>query len=780
VNNHTLFSEFELEVQAAMSVPEAAPQFVAELRTQLIIEAERQAPPRTSRVNFRLAWAIPLVILFVLAITTLAVGPQKVWAAVRSFFGYLPGVGYVQTDGSIFVLDEAVQIEREGIQVVVEQVVADQERTVVIYKVEGLSLQAANSQGEGAPTGSVELLRLPDGSEVFSTSSGGSGWGVGYRSRLIFAPLPAGVGEVTLVIPRLQSMPAGVAPENWEISLNLVLSDGEVELLPVEEIVQPQPQGELPAEDSSAAVEPGDEIAFSLERFVQLEDGFQLEGAVSWQGENEVSMSYPDRILVLDANGGRVPSERISPDELFDMRSGSQQVWALRTLGKSQPGPWTIALSQVALEIYPQIHFQMDLGSAPQVGQTWPVNQTFEMNGFTVSLTSVTLQQDSDQDYRLEFSFSSEQTFNFISLTDLIKQQQEEMNGTGSGGGGGQGQPGVHFISYSTLPTGVREFTLDAASYMKEGDWQVVWQPPETAQADVPAEVVVSSEICLTPEKWRELKAQAAAALPGDLRGEVLRLTHTGLDMPLISLTDLVGRQSQTYGTGAWISLSPDGGTIAVPVNTDGIHLVDVATGLDTLVPGTHGGMYPVWSPAGTQIAFLMMGQASIYRVKLDGSGLTQVFHGNDVVYLSGWTPFGNRIMYLGFGEGGMAIRAVDVENGMVETWFQTANNKPSSRPSISPDGKWIIFLDRVPNDTILGVYAARIDGSEKKLLASGDGLNMGFGLGVWSPDGQWVAVNMLDFTTNYDNYSPYLINLSSCEVVPLLDLPGEVVGWRQ
>ena len=95
--------------------------------------------------------------------------------AIGRLTGYIPGIGFVQKD-SLRVLAEPVSQTRDGITVSIEQVVVDPERTIIIYKTEGLTIVAANSKGEGGgnPFGSSHFLRLPDGT-MLEESTGYSG-----------------------------------------------------------------------------------------------------------------------------------------------------------------------------------------------------------------------------------------------------------------------------------------------------------------------------------------------------------------------------------------------------------------------------------------------------------------------------------------------------------------------------------------------------------------------------------------------------------------------------
>lgn len=770
-----LSSDFEKEVMAAMAVPDASTQFVNDLRQQLVSQAEGAVVEKSPVFRGRLAWAVPLLILFILLTTTLVIGPEKVWAAVRNLFGYLPGVGYVQTDGSLLVLSETVQMEREGVEVSVEQVVADTERTVVVYKVEGVSVQAANSQGEDISGVLPEFLRLPDGTELALVGGGGSGWEIGYRFRVVYPALPDDVREITFVIPRIHNMPPGAAPEDWEIQLELEPSQGEVTLMPVYEPGSPGNEFEDMPETTTTDLDGDDEILFSLERVVEMDDGFLFEGTISWVGDEGTSLVFLNLIRVEDANGEKIPAERADPDELFDPHSGTQVGWALKTFGKTYPGPWKIILEDIGIESYTDISFQIDLGENPQIGDMWQVTQDFSYEDKHFTLNEITLEPGPREDYRLSFEFSGFENLYGVTIQDPDNQSM------GSGGGGGVGSSDPKIITtaihYDYLPSGVRQFNLGSLSYRMKGTWQQSWNLPASSEDVPPTET--SNTACLTLDYWNELKSQNVTNLPDQITGKLLLLTHSGMLLPEISLVSLDGSQRQEYGIGSWVSLSPSGDMIAYSDEV-GINIVDAHTGESTLIPGTTGGDYPIWSPDETWIAFHIWDEATIYRVRLDGSELTPVYQNNDIVYLSDWSPDGLSIIYLGFGENGMVVRGIDIESGNQTFSIQTGVVKPTSRPKISPDGEWVLVSDKVTGGPGKGVYTVQVNGSERKLLAWLNAEAVALGVGDWSPDGNWVLINVLEHTISNTNDTPVLINPDTCEVVPLFSLSGRGVGWGE
>ncbi|MCL4260846.1 MAG: hypothetical protein KJZ52_09495, partial [Anaerolineales bacterium] len=185
-----------------------------------------------------------LMTLVILLALTLLTG---VAYAIGKLTGFIPGIGFVETS-TLRVLAEPVAVTHDGITVSVEQVVADSERTIIVYKTEGLTVEAANSKGEGGgPFGSEAFLRLPNGSVLKEISSEGyagtpepliaqvkteGGW-PNYVWRLVYPSVPFDVNQLTLALPVLQNMPVGAAPENWEIAFRLKPAPPELTFAPI-------------------------------------------------------------------------------------------------------------------------------------------------------------------------------------------------------------------------------------------------------------------------------------------------------------------------------------------------------------------------------------------------------------------------------------------------------------------------------------------------------------------------------------------------------------------
>ncbi|HPH97531.1 MAG TPA: hypothetical protein PKW33_13495 [Anaerolineaceae bacterium] len=88
-------------------------------------------------MNPRLRFAMTtLLVLAVLAAGFLAA--PGVASAMGRLLGYLPGIGLVDQSGTIRVLENPVQLEKNGIHIMVEKGSVDSERTVLLYTLEGI------------------------------------------------------------------------------------------------------------------------------------------------------------------------------------------------------------------------------------------------------------------------------------------------------------------------------------------------------------------------------------------------------------------------------------------------------------------------------------------------------------------------------------------------------------------------------------------------------------------------------------------------------------------
>ncbi len=792
--------QFEDEIRAAVKTPPARHEFVSRLQSELLQRASTMSPEgrpleslRRKPFFLRPAWAAVLLLVVALTAGTLIIGPQRIASAFGSLFGYLPDIGLVQNDGALRLLDSPVTAEREGITLTVQQGAADPTHTVLIYQAEGLSLKAANSQGEAVATGSPVVLLLPDGSFLSMTGASMRGWGTGYQTRLAFPALPAGVSEATLLIYRLETMPAGAAPEDWRIRLSFKPAPPDLKVMPVYELASTTVTA-VPESTPAAGLTPGTAnaeaaspalanqstekgITLSLDKVIEEANGYQLQGSLTWDTQQYAGVIFklfsPQNHLLKDATGQPIPYE-MTDDGVYT--SNAVASWALRTNSKAYPGPWTLTIPtmQVFKAINPgQAAFQFDFGPDPQVGQTWQLDQQLEAASQKLHLVSASYDlDDRSQSPVIRFWFESTGVLS-LGISDPANQPDASNQTAGAGGGGSIPAAGEieANIAYFKKPSGVHTIQMVSISYSLEGLWQVRWDAPATG---LPAPTQ-APEACFSDRKWQQLQNRPAAGLPAGVSGRLLLETNTGQLMPQLTVLGPDGSERQEIAIGGWSALSPDGATVAfIKSNGPSLFLADVKSGLIRPLPNSVGEDYhPVWSPDGQWLAFVRSLEG-VYVIHPDGSGLKQVLDYTGVPSVVGFLPDNRRLVVTVLGAAGSQVRAVDIQTGQAQDLF-TIDNAKGGSALLSPDGQRLAFSERAFG-TYSGIYVAALDGSNRRLVAALESDSVS--ATTWSPDGAWLALSVAQADGAKVIETPVLLNLDTCQAYPLPGLSGRVASW--
>jgi hypothetical protein len=747
---------------------------------------ERKSIMQTLRARPVMAFVIVLLALSLLTGVVYAIGRLS---------GYIPGVGFVEKN-SLRVLAEPVSVTREGVTVSVEQVVVDSERTIIIYKTEGLTIAAANSNGEGGgPFGSSHLLRLPDGTTLEeSTNYTGTpeplldniktegGW-PNYVQRLVYPSVPSQVNELTLLIPVLQNMPAGAAAENWEITFHLKPAPADMTYAPVIEFTPASQDAMTSTPAAGATSTPAlsnvatlNGFTLRLDNVIELEDGYVFTGNLSWDDSAFPSGKgtlYGEVIPVLrDANGQVIPMEEVHVDanQPFSFYEHNKP-WSYRTNRKAFAGPLTLSISSIGIvSLPPAFDFEIDLGPNPQIGQVWDVNRDFVVEGHTIRLQTIRLTNNSPttcDTVGLEYEIKSDAADVSLTLTDVNPEPpiDQVCSGGGGGGGGGPVDPTLSTgtIGYRNIPVGVHHYSVSAfIPYVINGPWQVTWTPPLTSAPTPTPE----AGACLTLDKWNQLQGRNDP-LPSGLGGKILTTVNEGGPWPAIYVSNLDGTVSTKIGTATWPSLSTDGTRLAYSVD-DGIHIHNLFSGENHAI-GTDGYRI-IWSPDSTRIMFTTT--FALYVVNADGSGLQKIDTGSaQVISPTGWLADNQTIVYAVMGGDGFTFTSHNLQSGETKKLF-TIQNK-AGYGAISADGQWIVFADRVFGADNWGIFISRLDGSERKMVAEPE-VPTAF-TSVWGPDGQWLVIT----TQNHDGLDiPMLVNPFTCKAARLNNVNGMIEGW--
>jgi TolB protein len=192
--------------------------------------------------------------------------------------------------------------------------------------------------------------------------------------------------------------------------------------------------------------------------------------------------------------------------------------------------------------------------------------------------------------------------------------------------------------------------------------------------------------------------------------------------------------------TGQNLSWSPDSRRIVFA--TPNLDIVNVVTGAQRRLRDS--GVNPVWSPAGTTIAFGSGG--GLYSIKPDGSGTAQIASVVGEVGNPTWSPDGTRIAF----DAQDQIFVVDADGSHLRLLLASSPASGPGYPSWSPRGDSILFLDtpRSAGGFAAEVWVMKPDGSGRRRLYRSPCCGI-WSPPIWSPDGKALAVGMSAYTAN-------------------------------
>lgn len=758
------FNTFEDKLRAAAQMPQPRPEFLTTMRARLI---EQQPQPIT--VADRLRWtfrhpavAASLIVLLLVA-GFLIVGPQRVIAAVRGLFGYIPDVGIVDTSAPIRVLSEPVSVTRDGITITVTSATLTGDSTHIDYRIFGVPGSAYPDREDVHGCWSQPYLKLADSTQLTQVNNG-------------YQPVPASVNKAVFVIPCIANTLPGKVPENWELPLRFVPAPPDFTVVPVIEL--------LPSQTSMVVVNTPTVLAntlapevnpLTITRVLDVGDKFVLMG--EFNSRDALGESLPvgswwaiERISITGADGREVPQTYSNDFTLPEPTRPDSETW-LYQLEKNFVPPVTLTYTgQIISPIGPeeQAEFEFDAGLNPQNGSEWTVDKDFSLGGYNLRLVSI--ESSGSRGYSFHFKADPGASSHKIS----VEIAGYSPNCGGGGGGNDFPEEFDRSICYADMPGGpefphgnLKVVVRFQALERREKSFQVQWSP-DPAQTGSFMTPTPQSGVCLGSDSLGELKPAPAAMAAGKA------LIYEKLDTGTwgLAVYSLDGSQKQVVvPNGNWGSLSPDGSQVAYSATDNGIHIVDLASQTEKVLPQGAAGFDLHWSPDGTQIAYVGMGNGainSVFLVNTDGTQMRQI---SALSYESiiGWSPDG-LLYYVAPYTGGAAwkVYAYDLASGTAQERFTIENGTPKFlNPKLSPDGNWIAYRGR-DNSSL---YLVRTDGSDMHLVLDNVGA-----VGIeWSRSG-WLGVSLRK--PNSDQSTVVLIRPDGCEKYLLPEsLNGELEG---
>ena len=487
--------EQDLETLHKSPVPESA--FATRLQSELRARAEslEAAPPPLRKVpwlpqlrmnGFHRTWSTAaLTFVLILAATLTFIGPQRVWAEIQQFFRYVPGVGFVDLENAR-VLAAPVAIEREGITLIVTQVIAASDRTLIRFETQGLPPEDQIwPEGAEFDENFLAQLRLPDGT-LFDSQGMMLGSGNG---QIEFLPLPADTSLITLELNRLPLTPPGMFPENWAIPLPLRPVDGELD-----RALFPEPYTPENATDIHH------DITAQVLQVVHAPEGTAIQVILFWENDpNWHSFSFAHLTDDLGHSYGEIQAtgtsafqtmvvsvQEILPETTFNTFDQTT-LYSPLSLSARQ---LTLEISEVNANIPVEGSFTIDLGDNPEIGDTWELDIPIEIAGLTAKITSARITEETYdyQDYiehtkNLEFIIQAEPAEDGHLIRSLGFINSEGWFSSGLMEYSPSGQSSIIKNSFGVnvdqpFPHGNLTFHFDEANITYPGPWVLTWPVP--------------------------------------------------------------------------------------------------------------------------------------------------------------------------------------------------------------------------------------------------------------------------------------------------------------
>ena len=156
-------------------------------------------------------------------------------------------------------------------------------------------------------------------------------------------------------------------------------------------------------------------------------------------------------------------------------------------------------------------------------------------------------------------------------------------------------------------------------------------------------------------------------------------------------------------------------------------------TGLTQLTDNRVDDLYPVWSPDGEEIAYQteIDGQTEIFVMRADGAGKRQITNNPGADRMPFWSPNGSQIAFSSEVDGEISIYSAFSNGSGVR---QLSSQAESLYPIWSPDGKKIAYSADGDGDGWLELWAMNADGSGQQQVYHRPTTN-DIVANSWSPD---------------------------------------------
>ena len=288
----------EDKFKTAIMAVEPTPEFSERLLQQLTHKQSNKPQISPARVRFFQLLRVGVMALAMAALVITIIGPSKVLAQIQAIFGFVPGVGLVNTSVPFRQLAEPVSNTRDGITITIQSAFLSADQTIVTFQMSALPAKIKRARFGDPECRTPAYLILPDNSEMeASESRGGQAMDGSFVHEIRFnGPLPANFNQAALVFPCLEGAAQGKGPENWQIALAFKPAPGDTVVYPATLM----PAQTRSADRASATIEPTLQTNLATEIPAMITDGDRQEeiiilSVVEKPDSYWVTWTYPDK-----------------------------------------------------------------------------------------------------------------------------------------------------------------------------------------------------------------------------------------------------------------------------------------------------------------------------------------------------------------------------------------------------------------------------------------------------------------------------------------------------
>jgi len=327
-------------------------------------------------------WAAAVIsIVLLLSVTIFLVGPDKVWAAVLNLTGYIPGVGFIQTDGAR-ILVEPVEKQQNEMVLRVEHLLASSERISLVITGSGFPQYAVSNFSRNI------TLRLANGTEAIAYTFGVNSYDSGnFKMTLIYHPLKKNPAELTIVW-RFMLSPTNKEYQTWEIPLTL-------SRINTKELAQKYPPAYTPLNSSDIE----QDIRIEVINVASTMDTTAIQVAVTSPKDMGDVWINPININLLDDLGNKYPARNIIPFSDFSIQAETlttpgptpvvfeQRKFTLEfPLIDANAKHYTLTINGVDAMFFPYRHLPLELGDHLMIGDEIPIDDVLTLAGYDIPI----------------------------------------------------------------------------------------------------------------------------------------------------------------------------------------------------------------------------------------------------------------------------------------------------------------------------------------------------------------------------------------------------------